>query len=192
MKVLVIPEDPTHDQYILKPVVERVFKDLGCPARVTVLPDPHLGSVSQALDRQILATIMNMKRYRIMDLFLLIVDRDCDLARQDKVDARCQEATTYGRTLLGCLAIEEVEVWALALHRERLPDGWSRVRQSCHPKEEYFEPLARQMGWLESPGRSRKEAMRAIAGNWSGLKTMCSEIQQLADAVAAWLKQRAD
>jgi hypothetical protein len=43
-RVLVIPEDPTHDQYILKPVVEAMFRSLGKPnARVEVLKDPHWG-----------------------------------------------------------------------------------------------------------------------------------------------------
>ncbi len=43
MKILVVPEDPTHDQYILKPIVERIFKDLDTGARIEVLKDPHLG-----------------------------------------------------------------------------------------------------------------------------------------------------
>ena len=33
MKILVIPEDPMLDQYILKPVVERLFADLGLGPR---------------------------------------------------------------------------------------------------------------------------------------------------------------
>lgn len=38
MKVLVIPEDQVHDQYILKPVVEALLADLEIPAHVQVLP----------------------------------------------------------------------------------------------------------------------------------------------------------
>jgi len=37
MKVMIIPEDPTLDQYILKPVIEAVFKDLNRVAHVQVL-----------------------------------------------------------------------------------------------------------------------------------------------------------
>ncbi len=39
MKVLVIAEDPTYDQYILKPIGERIFRDLDRPVRVEVLRD---------------------------------------------------------------------------------------------------------------------------------------------------------
>lgn len=52
MKVLIIPEDPTHDRFVLKPVVERLFEDLGRAARVEVLAEPHLRGVDQALDRE--------------------------------------------------------------------------------------------------------------------------------------------
>jgi len=30
VKVLIIPEDPTLDQYILRPIVGRIFADLEC------------------------------------------------------------------------------------------------------------------------------------------------------------------
>jgi hypothetical protein len=57
VKVLVVPEDPSLDQYILKPVVERIFSDLGRSPRVAVLSNPRLRGVSQALDSAILATL---------------------------------------------------------------------------------------------------------------------------------------
>ena len=42
-KVLVIPEDPTHNGYILKPLVESILTDAGKPnARVTVLTNSRL------------------------------------------------------------------------------------------------------------------------------------------------------
>lgn len=55
MKILIIPEDPTLDQYILKPIVERICTDHGLGARVDVLRDPHLRGVDQALARDIIA-----------------------------------------------------------------------------------------------------------------------------------------
>ena len=42
MKVLVIPEDQVLDQFVVKPIVEALFADLGQPAQVTVLPEPRL------------------------------------------------------------------------------------------------------------------------------------------------------
>lgn len=162
MKVLVIPEDPTLDQHILKPVVEQIFRDLQRPARVFVLQDPHLQGVSQALDRQIVARILDM--WPMIDLFLLIVDRDCVESRQAQLDARAAQAKEAGKSMLGCLAVEEVEVWALALHRSELPSQWSEVRRECHPKERYFDPLVRQKKWQESPERRQWRHWRETGG----------------------------
>ena len=50
MRILVIPEDPLLDQYILKPIVERVAVDVGLVARVDVLQEPRLRGAGQALD----------------------------------------------------------------------------------------------------------------------------------------------
>ncbi len=186
MKVLVIPEDPTHDEHVLKPVVEQLFKDLGRKnTRVTVLSDPHTGGVSQALDKQVVDEVLD--RYPMMDLFLLIVDRDGVVERQGKLDARIEQATQLGKSMLGCLAIEEVEVWAMALHRSDLPDKWENVRNHTDPKETYFDPLVKQKGWLESKGRGRAMAMRALPRNWTSLKGRCPELKTLQDEIAAWL-----
>ena len=188
MKVLVIPEDPTLDQYVLKPVVEHLFKDLKRSARVFVLQDPHLRGVSEALDRRIIGEILEERP--MIDLFLLIVDRDCEDGRQTQLDARITQARESGRCLLGCLAIEEVEVWALALHRSELSAAWSEVRKECHPKERYFEPLTREKRWQEGPGRGRASAMAGLAGNWRSLRRVCDELQKLQDEVAKWLENR--
>lgn len=58
MKVLIVPEDPTYDQYILKPIVERIFSDLERPARIEMLQNPRLTSVVQALDPAVLAAVV--------------------------------------------------------------------------------------------------------------------------------------
>lgn len=50
MKVLLIPEDFTHDQYVLLPLFRRLFRDLGKPnARIRVCREPNLGGVEEAL-----------------------------------------------------------------------------------------------------------------------------------------------
>jgi len=76
VRALIIPEDPTLDRHVLKPVVQRIFADLGRTARVEVLTDPHLSGISRALDRSAVDEIVEDNR--MVDLFLLIVDRDCD------------------------------------------------------------------------------------------------------------------
>ena len=189
MKVLVIPEDPTHDQHILKPVVKRIFKDLNTPARIEVLQDPHLGSVSQALDKDIIASILD--QWRMFDLFLLMVDRDCESGRDTQLKARLDEAEARVKVMLGCLAVEEIEVWALALHRDELDARWSEVRKECHPKEAYFEPLVRRKSWQESLGKGRAEAMKALPGpNWKSLKSLCPELERLQGEIGERLRDR--
>jgi hypothetical protein len=123
VKVLVVPEDPMLDQYILNPVVERLFADLGLSARVDVLWKPRLRSVNQALDPSMVRHVIGT--FSMIDLFLLTVDRDADEHRAKR--ARTLETEHPGR-LFACLAVEEVEVWMLALHRDRLPSRWAEIR----------------------------------------------------------------
>jgi len=184
MRVLVIPEDPTLDQYVLKPVLRRLFADLGRKARIDVMLEPHLGGVDEALSQEVLAAVL--ERHRMADLLLLIVDRDCQQGRQSRLDARRRQAEEAGRTLIGCLAIEEVEVWALALADDP-PAAWQEIRRECHPKEVYFEPFVRQKGWLREPGRGRAAVMEALRGNWQRLKSRCPELETLRQDVADWL-----
>ena len=48
MNVLIIPEDFTYDQHILKPLVQAMFRALGkARARVAVCFEPQLGGVEQ-------------------------------------------------------------------------------------------------------------------------------------------------
>ncbi|NQT36132.1 MAG: hypothetical protein HQ581_01505 [Planctomycetes bacterium] len=185
-RVMVICEDHRLDQYIIKPVVEHLFRDLDRRARIDVLSDPPIGGVSQALDKQTVGQILDENP--MIDLFLLIVDRDGVESRENKLQARLQQASDSGKRMAGCLAIEEVEVWALALHREELTDDWRQVRAEPNPKETYFDPLVQRMGWQESLGKGRVAAMEALPGNWKSLVGRCPELQELQQDIAAWLK----
>jgi len=50
--------------------------------------------------------------------------------------------------------------------------------------------LAKSKGWLESLGKGRAVAMKAMAGNWSSLKGRCPELNELQEAIRAWLADR--
>ena len=86
MKVLVIPEDFRNDQYILKPLFSRLFRELtGRSVRVEVCQDPLLGGVSEALKSDILADVV--QQYDGMtDVFVLCVDRDGIVGRRQRLD----------------------------------------------------------------------------------------------------------
>ncbi len=178
MRVLVIPEDPYLDQYILKPVIAALFDDLGRTPQVEVLQKPRLRGVAQALDVTILSAIVLDNR--MIDLFLLVVDRDCDGQRQDAVGAL--ERRHPGK-LIACLAVEEVEVWMLALHRDALTARWSEIVGECHPKERFAEPFLVERGWNTSLGRER--AMRSLRGQWKTLVSLCPELAALRERVRA-------
>ena len=130
MKILVIPEDPKLDQYILKPVVARIFADLEKSPRIDVLSNPRLRGVAEALDSAKLADIV--ATFPMIDLFLVIVDRDGVKSRQETAAAREAE---HPRRLFVCLAVEEIEVWMLSIHSRDLGAPWREIREETDPKE---------------------------------------------------------
>ena len=168
MKVLLILEDPVNDQFIAKPIVEALIPG----ARVEVLTNPRLRGWAQALDADTLRGIVAGRP--MFDRYLLLLDRDCDSTRQGKLDARTDEHARVA----GCLAIEELEVWMLAIHQDKLGGvGFSEVRQECHPKERFAAPVLAEHG--AGPGGGRKHLMRALSGNLSTLLSRCPELKQL-------------
>jgi hypothetical protein len=46
MKVLVVLEDPTLEQYIVKPILEKMFDSLDQAAQVDVLTNPYMRGVN--------------------------------------------------------------------------------------------------------------------------------------------------
>jgi hypothetical protein len=186
VKVLVIPEDQELDRYIVKPVIEALFDDLRMRAAVDVLPEPRLRGAGDALDHAMIDDIV--AKNPMVDLFVLVVDRDCDrMGNEGK--ARALQTRHEGK-LLACVAQQEIEVWMLALHWEDLRKAhgleyFSTVRAHCDPKEEWAEPLLESLG-SGGPGRGRKRAMRAIAGQWRSLRGRCDELAALQEAVVAW------
>ena len=81
MRVLVIPEDPTLDQYILKPIIERVLAEAGGTGRVEVLQNPRMRGATHALNAGIVREIIEDNS--MIDLFVLAVDRSwsCQIGR---------------------------------------------------------------------------------------------------------------
>ncbi|NUO81701.1 hypothetical protein HUU05_16650 [candidate division KSB1 bacterium] len=177
MRVLIIPEDPTNDQYVLKPIIAAIFADLGRKARVNVLQNPRLRSVNQALDPKTIEAII--VSYPQENLFLLLLDRDCEETRIENIKMREKNALSVNRRLLGGLAIEEIEMWALAVYEGTLPHPWQEMRRECHPKEEYFEPLIAQLELNYDVGRGRKHLMRSLPSNYSRLLQLCPEVSEL-------------
>lgn len=174
MKVLVIPEDPSLDQYVLKPLVERIFAALDRSPRITILFNPRLRGVAQALDATILAEIV--ANYPMNDLFLVMVDRDGDESRRRRAEAREEE---HPERLLVCLAIEEIEIWMLAIHHTSLKAPWRDVRSEVQLKERFAKPFLRESAPSLDPGKGRIWAMQDLGAHWRGVLRRCPEIEEL-------------
>lgn len=86
MRLLIIPEDFRHDQYILRPLFERLVRLAGRRVRIEICRDPLLGGVAEALKVERLSEIV--EQYRgMMDIFVLCVDRDGVLGRRQRLNA---------------------------------------------------------------------------------------------------------
>lgn len=86
--VLVIPEDFTKDEHILKPLVQRILEDCGKKPTVEVCRDPNFQGVHAALKIESLRREV-IARYPMVHLFLLFVDRDGQPGRkQSTVQSR--------------------------------------------------------------------------------------------------------
>lgn len=182
MNVLVIPEDFRKDQYILKPIVEQLAREVGwTKARVIVCQDPLLGGIGEALKWDRIAEILN--RYRSMvDLFLLLVDRDQVEGRRMQLDRLEEQARQYlsgSAFFFAENAYEELEVWVLAGHDLGTSIRWQDVRAERDPKEQYFEPLAKRRNLLGEPGQGRKTLSKEAAGRYSRIRQLCPELASL-------------
>lgn len=85
--VLVIPEDPTLNGYILSPLVSRLLLECGKGnARVTVLTSPKVSGFEHA--RGAMPTIV--ERYKHFDLLLFLPDADGKHQSRSDVFARLE------------------------------------------------------------------------------------------------------
>jgi len=177
MNVLIIPEDFTKDQHVLKPIIKAMLQQLGKPqANVKPCMDPRLGGIGQALEWDAIERIID--QYKAMnDLFILAVDRDGEATRRAVLDEIERKATAIlgENRFYAENAWQEIEVWAIA--GQDLPQGWSwqAIRAEIHPKENYFEPLARSRGLDREPGGGRKTLGIEAAKNYKRARSLCQE-----------------
>ena len=186
MRVLVVPEDFRYDQYILKPLFERLFASMGKPnARVQVCRDPLLGGVSEAMKPENLQDVVDQHE-GMTDIFILCVDRDGEEGRRQRLD-ELEDMFENGRNFLSECAWEEIETWALA--GLQLPNGWNwaDVRAEIHVKETYFDPLAKKRGVADGPDRGRKALGEEAARHIPAIRSKCPEDF---DALAERLRTR--
>ena len=177
VKTLIIPEDFRNDQYLLKPIFTRLFRNMGVRPKVTVCNDPLLGGIGEALKVERMREIVLKYRGKA-DLFILCVDRDGDGNRRqslDRIEASVKSELVGGRIFLAECAWEEVETWALA--GLDLPNHWrwSDVRAEVHVKETYFEPLVESRGLSGSRGGGRVALGQEAARRITAIRQKCPD-----------------
>ena len=172
MKVLLIPEDFRNDQYILKPIFRRFFRDSGRSfTRVEVCRDPLLGGVGEALKSERLREVI--ERYEgMIDIFILCVDRDGVVGRRQRLN---QIEAEFGAAFIAENAWEELETWVLAGLDLPTDWRWTDVRSEVHVKEQFFELLADQRGLSDSPGGGRKVLSEQASRRISAIRQKCRE-----------------
>ena len=174
MRVLLIPEDFRNDQYILKPLFERLFAAIGrSRARIRVCQDPLLGGVGEALKSERVREVVD-QHGGMTDIFILCVDRDGDQGRRARLDAIEAEFGDSG-LFLAENAWEELETWILAGLDLPIDWAWAVVRGEIHVKEQYFDVLARERGVADGPGGGRKALGAEAAPRIAAIRQKCPE-----------------
>ena len=172
MNILVIPEDFRKDQYILKPLISRLFRQLGAPnPRVEICQDPLLGGVGEALKADKLTEIVNDQK-GMTDIFILCVDRDCSAGRRQRLD---ELETLFGAAFFAENAWQEIETWVLA--GLTLPSHWrwADVRRERQVKEVYFDPLATQRGVANERDGGRRALATEASRRVRAIRQKCPE-----------------
>lgn len=192
MMVVIILEDALHDKFIALPIISALcqFK-LGRPANI-IVDNERMGGVTAAMQSARLAPILN--RHPMADVFLLLLDRDCHApGRQYGGDRRAAlerleaEMITLlphpqKQKFIAHLAIEELEVWALAA-QPTLQVPWADVRDHCHPKEAFFYPISQQAGLLRTADQGRTALMANASRRYLSIRLKCPELQALEERI---------
>ena len=173
MNILIIPEDFRKDQYILKPIFQRLIATLGSStSRVRVCQDPLLGGVGEALKSSRIKDVI--ERYPMVHIFILCVDRDGRPGRRQRLD-EIEAEFGSDQTFLAENAWEELETWVLA--GVDLPSDWrwTDVRAEVEVKERFFDPLVDQLDLSASPGGGRKALGEVASQRIGAIRQKCSE-----------------
>jgi hypothetical protein len=192
VNVLIVPEDFRKDQFVLKPIIERMFAEIGKPhAKVLMCFDPLLGGIDQATDWERIQDVLEM--YPMVDIFLLLVDRDGVATRRkalDRLEARAGALLANDRLFLAENAWQEIEVWALAGQALPREWRWADIRKEKHPKETYFIPFASKRGLNDEPGQGRTTLGREAAAQYRRVLSRCKEdLEALQTRLSEWVEQ---
>lgn len=175
-RVLVVPEDPTNNGYILKPVISKLMAQCGKPnAQVVVMSNPKAGGYTHA---KALLVSQVLERYAHFDLILFIPDGD-QKDRSEEFKVLEQTASDKGVKLICCSAVPEVEAWLLSGHLSKIGMSCGEMRAQTHLKEKVFEPFLAAFGDPRRAGGGRDLLISETLQNYDGLVQRCPELGEL-------------
>jgi hypothetical protein len=187
--VLVVPEDPTNNGYLLRPLCKRLLREAGRPnANIVVLPEPRVQGYSHA--KKLLEDRIPRNWWHF-ELILFICDADGSAeSRKDEFKRLEQLALLRPRPvrLICCAAQQELETWLLSGHPEKLKDlsgRWQEIRAEVSVKERFFQPFLEKYGDPATPSQGRERLMQEALANYDGMKRRCPELQELEDRIRA-------
>ena len=184
--VLVVPEDPTNNGYILRPLIGRMMSECGRPnSKVSVLPNPRARGYEHAKSLIVDEVI---ERYAHFDLLLFLPDADGKDRAAEFLNLETIAAKN-GVTLFCCAAVQEVEIWLLAGHSNRINRPWSEVRADTTLKENIFDPFLKEHGDARRAGGGRDLLMRETLSNYAGLRERCRELAVLEARILERLRE---
>lgn len=176
--VLVIPEDFTKDEHILKPLVERILNDCGKKPTVEVCRDPNFQGVHAALKLESLRREV-IERYPMVHLFLLFIDRDGQPGRKQRTDeietTLSAELKPKAKRFLAEVAWQEVEVFVLAGLELPADWRWADIRADANVKDTFFKQMVALRSTSKYPHEGRKKLMAESISNWQRIKSRCPE-----------------
>lgn len=176
--VLVIPEDFTKDEHILKPLVERILEECGRKPTVEVCRDPNFQGVHAALKLDSLRREV-IERYPMVQLFVLIVDRDGQPGRKqatNEIETKLSaELKPMAKRFLAEVAWQEVEVFILAGLKLPADWRWADIRADADVKDTFFKQMVALRSTSKYPHDGRKKLMAESIKNWQRIKSRCPE-----------------
>lgn len=185
LRVLVIPEDPTHNGYLLRPLAQAIVSDVGRgTARVHVVTNPRLGGFDAAV-RAIREELPS--RYGFWDLWLFFPD--ADRASPAAMSGLETDLAAQGIRLFTCRAEPEVEIYPCAAYLKVLGRPWDSVRADRRLKEDVFAPLLRKFGDARRAGGGRDLMMEEALRNRTRLYRLCPELRELRERIAKFLSR---
>ncbi|MEP7362354.1 MAG: hypothetical protein ABI972_03795 [Acidobacteriota bacterium] len=189
-RVLVIPEDATYNGYVVKPLVERIFREIGTArAQVNVCRTPAVHGKDTV--RGLLPEILD--RHPHTDLFLYF--QDSDLQPTEGAFQYLERIADRANQRLICVAAQpELEIYPLASVRAQIQTelgiGWPELRNHHRLKEECFEVMADRLRLAGGPGKGRLTLMQQALQNYRGLEAICEELVTLRERIAEFLESQ--